>query len=317
MQEFLNQTIYGKLTVIKLLFISLLSTCIVLNLPPAYALGLGLIIGLFAYNPYIHLTKKYTKYLLQISVVGLGFAMDINEVLKAGQSGILYTSITIITTLAAGTILGKLLKVNTVTSYLVSSGTAICGGSAIAAVSPVIKANDQQISVSIGTVFILNAVALFIFPPIGHYLGLTQQQFGIWCAIAIHDTSSVVGAAKQYGDEALNIATTVKLARALWIVPLVFATSFIFKNEKKKVSFPLFILFFIAASILKTYIPMVANNAKELVVVAKVGLSVTLYFIGAGISLKAMKEIGPRPLLQGVILWAFVMATSLYVVWKM
>jgi uncharacterized integral membrane protein (TIGR00698 family) len=240
--------------------------------------------------------------------------MDINKVLEAGSTGILYTMGTIIITIILGTLIGKAFKVNNVTSYLVSAGTAICGGSAIAAVSPVVKANEQQISVSIGTVFILNAIALFIFPPIGHYLDLSQNQFGIWCAIAIHDTSSVVGAASSYGHDSLIIATTVKLARALWIVPLVLITSFVFKNEKRKIHFPLFILFFIVASIMKTYIPLVAENSDKLLIIAKAGLALTLFFIGAGINKKSLVEIGSRPLIQGVLLWMIVLITSLWVV---
>lgn len=315
--HFLHTSIYGKLTVVKLLFFILLSLCIIFNFTPGIALAIGLAFGLLAGNPYNNITKKYTKYLLQVSVVGLGFSMDINEVMKAGESGLLYTAGTIIITLILGILIGKFLSVNKITSYLISTGTAICGGSAIAAVSPVIKANDDQISVSIGTVFILNAIALFIFPPIGHYLDLTAKQFGIWCAIAIHDTSSVVGAAKQYGDEALTIATTVKLARALWIVPLVFVSSFIFKSEKKKIHFPLFIVFFILASVMRSYIPEVEKNSKELLVIAKAGLSITLFFIGAGISLRSIKEIGFRPLIQGVLLWAFIIVASLWVVKNM
>src|ERR1035441_5446740 len=252
MHAFFHKIIYGKLTVSKLIFLTIMAVIIIFNLAPHWALGMGLLLGLVVGNPYLNLTRKYTKYLLQISVVGLGFAMDINKVLEAGSTGILYTMGTIIITIILGTLIGKAFKVNNVTSYLVSAGTAICGGSAIAAVSPVVKANEQQISVSIGPVFILNAIALFIFPPIGHYLDLSQNQFGIWCAIAIHDTSSVVGAASSYGHDSLIIATTVKLARALWIVPLVLITSFVFKNEKRKIHFPLFILFFIVASIMKT-----------------------------------------------------------------
>jgi len=314
MQPFFHKTIYGKLTVSKLLFLILMAVIIVFNLAPHWALLLGLILGMTAGNPYLNLTRKYTKYLLQVSVVGLGFAMDINKVLEAGSTGILYTMGTIVITLILGTLIGKALLVNKTTSYLISTGTAICGGSAIAAVSPVVKANDQQISVSIGTVFILNAVALFIFPPIGHYLDLSQKQFGIWCAIAIHDTSSVVGAASSYGHEALIIATTVKLARALWIVPLVLVSSFLFKNENRKIHFPLFILFFILASIMKTYIPAVAENSDKLLIIAKAGLSITLFFIGAGINKKSIQEIGAKPLIQGVLLWMIVLITSLWAI---
>ncbi len=314
MQVFFSQTVFGKFTVAKVLFILMMAIIVILNLAPHWALLIGLILGIIVGNPYQSMTKKYTKYLLQISVVGLGFGMDINKVLEAGANGIFYTMGTIILTLIIGTMIGKLLKVNKTTSYLITAGTAICGGSAIAAVSPVIKADDEQISVSIGTVFILNAVALFIFPPIGHYLGLTQQQFGIWCAIAIHDTSSVVGASSSYGHEAMIIATTVKLARALWIVPLVIVSSFLFKNEDRKASFPLFILFFLIASVMKTYVPIVADHAAQLLAISKAGLSITLFFIGAGINIKSIRAIGARPMLQGVILWVLIMVSSLWVI---
>jgi len=210
--------------------------------------------------------------------------------------------------------MGKWLNIEKKTSYLISSGTAICGGSAIAAISPIIKAEEKQISVALGCIFILNSIALFIFPVIGHYLNLSQTQFGLWCAIAIHDTSSVVGAASKYGQHALEVATTVKLARALWIIPVAFMSTFIFKNKSKTVSIPYFIGLFIVAMIANTYIAPVAVISPYLVTVAKAGLTLTLFLIGAGLSRKVLLSVGFKPLLQGVVLWMVISVTALYAV---
>ena len=201
---------------------------------------MGLVIAQFIGNPYLHLNHKATSLLLQISVVGLGFGMNVHSAVQAGREGILFTIASITSTLVFGYFLGKWLNIEKKTSFLISSGTAICGGSAIAAISPVIKAREKQISVALGCVFILNSVALFIFPVIGHHLKLTQTQFGLWCAIAIHDTSSVVGAAGKFGPHALEVATTVKLARALWIIPVAFMAAVIFRNKSTKISIPCF-----------------------------------------------------------------------------
>jgi len=204
----------------KIVFFLLILICLTPFVSPPIALLLGLITAFTFGNPFPEQTKKTTKFLLQISVVLLGFGMNLSKVLEAGRDGILFTIATIFGTLSLGLLIGKLLKIDSKVSNLISSGTAICGGSAIAAIAPVIDADSEETSVSLGTVFILNSIALFIFPVIGHFFNLTEKQFGIWSAIAIHDTSSVVGAATRYGDEALQIATTVKLTRALWIAPI-------------------------------------------------------------------------------------------------
>lgn len=312
MKSFFSTIIYRNLTIGKLLFILLIAAVIVLGLSPGIALGMGLVFGLIVNNPYANLSKKLSKYLLQASVVGLGFAMDFQKVLEAGKDGLTYTTITIIATLLLGYLLGKLLGINNVIAYLISAGTAICGGSAIAAISSVIKPSDQQISVSIGIVFVLNAIALFIFPSIGHYYGLSNNQFGVWAAIAIHDTSSVVGASSAYSQEALIIATTVKLARALWIVPLVFLSAFLFKSSSAKLTFPYFILFFFLASIIRTYVPSIAENSKNVLVIAQAGLAVTLFLIGSNVSVASLKQIGIKPLLLGIALWLIVLTASLW-----
>ena len=202
----------------KPLFILLFVLCLMPFISPAIALFLGLALGMTAGQPFPKFSKKTSKYLLQFSVVGLGFGMNLHESLRTGKEGMLFTVVSVVAVLALGMYLGKRLMMDRKTAYLISAGTAICGGSAIAAVAPVVKANDNEMSMSLGTIFILNAIALFIFPPIGHLLGMSQEQFGMWAAIAIHDTSSVVGAGAAYGEQALEIATMVKLTRALWII---------------------------------------------------------------------------------------------------
>ena len=306
--------IKNKRAISVFLFFALLFLIIFFHLSPSIALLFGLSIGLFAVNPFQSQTKKITKYLLQVSVVGLGFGMNFTSVMAAGKDGFVFTLLTISSAIGLGFVLGKLLRVEKIISYLISVGTAICGGSAIAAISQVVQADEKDISVSIGTVFILNAVALFIFPPIGTYFGLTQQQFGIWAAIAIHDTSSVVGAASNYGTEALMIATTVKLARALWIIPFVFLTSFIFKKQSKASTFPWFILFFILASLVNTYVHIPDDIKSSILFLSKTGFSITLFLIGTGISFASLKAVGPRPLLQGIILWIIILSSSLFFV---
>jgi uncharacterized integral membrane protein (TIGR00698 family) len=303
-----------KRTISIALFFLFLVGIISLQLSPSIALLLGLCIGIFAENPFPAQTKKTTKYLLQVAVVGLGFGMNFTSVIAAGKDGFVFTLLTISSAIGLGFVLGKILKVDRIISYLISVGTAICGGSAIAAVSQVVEADEKDISVSIGTVFILNAIALFIFPPIGHFFGMTQQQFGIWAAIAIHDTSSVVGAASHYGNESLLIATTIKLARALWIIPLAFLTSFIFKKQSNASAFPWFILFFVAASIVNTYFVIPPAVKEWILILSKTGFSITLFLIGTGISMKNLKAVGPRPLLQGIILWVAILCSSLFFV---
>ena len=275
---------------------------------------MGLIIAQFIGHPYLHLNHKATHILLQISVVGLGFGMNVNHAMKAGKEGILFTVISIIGTLVIGFFMGNFLKIEKKTSYLISAGTAICGGSAIAAISPVIKAEEKQISVALGTIFILNSIALVLFPVIGHHLNLSQNQFGLWCAIAIHDTSSVVGAASKYGPEALEIATTVKLARALWIIPVAFFSTLLFKNKSSKLKIPYFIGLFVLAMMANTYSALLQEYSSYLVAIAKAGLTVTLFLIGCGLSKKVLQSVGIKPLLQGVVLWLIISAAALWMV---
>lgn len=300
----------------KVIFTIMLLLCLTPFISPPIALLIGIVLANVVGNPFIHLSHKVTQVLLQVSVVGLGFGMNVHSALTAGKEGFLFTVASILATLILGTLLGKWMKVEQKTSHLISCGTAICGGSAIAAISPVIKADEKQISVALGTIFILNSIALFLFPAVGHWLELTQKQFGLWSAIAIHDTSSVVGAADRYGAEALQIATTVKLARALWIIPLALITALIFKNRSGKLKIPYFIGLFILAMIANTYLPQAAIVAPYLVSIAKTGLTVTLFLIGAGLSAKILKDIGFKPLLQGLLLWISISGLALYVVMR-
>ena len=280
---------------------------------PPVALFLGLVFALLCGQAYPKFNKKVSKKLLQYSVVGLGFGMNLHASLASGKEGMMFTIISVVGTMVIGMFIGrKLLKMNRDTSYLISSGTAICGGSAIAAVGPVIKAKDSDMSVALATIFILNAIALFIFPVFGQWLGLSQQEFGTWAAIAIHDTSSVVGAGAAYGEEALQVATTIKLTRALWIIPLALATSFIFKGDGKKVSIPWFILWFIVAILLNTYVLYaVPEVGKAIAGLARKGLIITMFFIGASLSTDVLKSVGVKPLVQGVLLWLVISVGSL------
>ena len=280
---------------------------------PPVALFLGLVFALLCGQAYPKFNKKVSKKLLQYSVVGLGFGMNLHASLASGKEGMMFTIISVVGTMVIGMFIGrKLLKMNRDTSYLISSGTAICGGSAIAAVGPVIKAKDSDMSVALATIFILNAIALFIFPVFGQWLGLSQQEFGTWAAIAIHDTSSVVGAGAAYGEEALQVATTIKLTRALWIIPLALATSFIFKGDGKKVSIPWFILWFIVAILLNTYVlDAVPEVGKTIAGLARKGLIITMFFIGASLSTDVLKSVGVKPLVQGVLLWLVISVGSL------
>ena len=280
---------------------------------PPVVLFIGLVFALLCGQAYPTFNKNISKKLLQYSVIGLGFGMNLQASLASGKEGMLFTIISVIGTLLIGMFIGcKVLKLNRNTSYLISSGTAICGGSAIAAVGPIIKAKDTDMSMALATVFILNAIGLFLFPALGHWLGLSQQEFGTWAAIAIHDTSSVVGAGAAYGEEALQVATTIKLTRALWIIPLALVTSIIFRSEGKKISIPWFILFFIVAMLINTY--LLANYpevGKFIAGIARKGLIITMFFIGASLSVDVIKSVGIRPLLQGVLLWIIISAASL------
>lgn len=320
MMEFLkanNRTIYVGI-------LSILTVCLLLGyvpslsvfsswVTPPVSLFLGLVFALLCGQAYPEFNKKVSKKLLQYSVVGLGFGMNLHASLASGKEGMLFTVISVVGTMLIGMFIGrKLLKVNRDTSYLISSGTAICGGSAIAAVGPVIKAKDSDMSVALATIFVLNAIALFVFPVLGEWLGLTQQEFGTWAAIAIHDTSSVVGAGAAYGEEALQVATTIKLTRALWIIPLALVTSFIFKSEGRKVSIPWFILWFIVAILINTYVlDAVPQVGKAISGLARKGLIITMFFIGASLSADVLKAVGVKPLVQGVLLWLVISVGSL------
>ena len=317
-----NRTIYVGI-------LSVLTVCLLLGyvpgmmafsswITPPVALFIGLAFALLCGQAYPKFNKKVSKKLLQYSVVGLGFGMNLHTSLASGKEGMMFTIISVIGTMLIGMFIGrKILKVNRDTSYLISSGTAICGGSAIAAVGPVIKAKDSDMSVALATIFILNAIALFIFPVFGQWLGLSQQDFGTWAAIAIHDTSSVVGAGAAYGEEALQVATTIKLTRALWIIPLALATSVIFKNGGKKISIPWFILWFIVAILLNTYVlDTVPEVGKLISGLARKGLIITMFFIGASLSTDVLKAVGVKPLIQGVLLWVIISVSSLaYILW--
>ena len=303
-----------SITTREVIFLLAVVFCLSPLISPPIALLMGLAIAQFIGHPYLHLNHKATHILLQVSVVGLGFGMNVTSAMKAGKEGILFAVVSIIGTLVIGFFMGKFLKIEKKTSYLISAGTAICGGSAIAAISPVIKAEEKQISVALGTIFILNSIALFLFPVIGHALNLSQTQFGLWAAIAIHDTSSVVGAASKYGEHALEVATTVKLARALWIIPVAFLSTFLFKNKKSKVKIPYFIGLFVLAMIVNTYVPFVQQYGHYLVAIAKSGLTLTLFLIGCGLSRKVLQSVGFKPLIQGVVLWIIISAAALWAV---
>lgn len=296
------------------LFVIAILFCLTPWATPPLALAIGIGIALTIGHPWPAANSRVTRILLQTCVVGLGFGMNLHQVISAGRIGIGFTVVAIAGTIIAGYGLGRLLRVQTTTAHLISAGTAICGGSAIAAVGPVVEASDEEMSVALGTVFVLNAVALFAFPPIGSALHLTQTQFGVWSAIAIHDTSSVVGAASRYGFEALQIATPVKLARALWIVPLTLVTAMTFRRKGVRVVIPWFIVLFLLASVLRTFAPAPDDVWRTLTAVARTGLTVTLLLIGAGLSRRAIASVGPRALILGLILWLAISITSLYAV---
>ena len=308
--QILGYPVTGRQVVFGLLLVF----CLTPWASPPVALALGLVLAQTVGNPFASQTKMATAKLLQYSVVGLGFGMNAHAAVQAGREGILFTVASIFGTLILGYFAGRWLGLGRSVTHLISCGTAICGGSAIAAVGPVIKAKDEEMSVALGTVFVLNAIALFAFPPIGHALAMTQQQFGLWCAIAIHDTSSVVGAAKVYGDQALQVATTVKLARALWIIPVSIGTAMLFKQKGVKIKIPYFIFGFIATMLLNTYVPALHPLGPALVALAKIGLTVTLFFIGAGLSAKTVRSVGAKPYLLGVLLWGIISSVSLYVI---
>lgn len=288
---------------------------------PPVALFSGLAFALIFGEAFPSFNKKMSKYLLQYSVVGLGFGMNLQASIASGKEGMEFTIISVIGTMIIGWLIGrKLLKIDRNTSYLISSGTAICGGSAIAAVGPVVKAKDSEMSVALGTIFVLNAIALFLFPAVGHALGMSQHDFGTWAAIAIHDTSSVVGAGAAYGEEALEVATTIKLTRALWIIPLSLVTSLIFKSKGQKISIPWFIFFFILAMIFNSFVLSASETGTMIGAainsLARKSLTITLFFIGASLSRGVLKAVGIKPMLQGVLLWIVIsLSTLAYIYW--
>ena len=294
----------------KILLLGGLAFCLTPWASPPLALLVGLAFGAVANHPYPGESRQISKYMLQAAVVGLGFGMNLHQVLRAGSSGFLYTAIGITFALAVGTLIARVVAVDSRAAFLISTGTAICGGSAIAAVGPVLGATEDEMSVSLGTVFLLNSVALLTFPAIGTAFQLSQTQFGLWAALAIHDTSSVVGACAKYGATALAIGTTVKLARALWIVPITVATA-VAKGSKSRVQWPWFILLFCLAAMLNTYFLEGLPVYQFLARAGKLMLVFTLFLIGATLSPAALRKVGPRPLIQGVLLWAVVGVTSL------
>ncbi len=288
----------------NLFFVAIIVAATGLISPPIALLG-GLIYGFTATHPFHVESKRLAKFLLQASVVALGFGMNLHEILHAGRSGFLYTAASITTAMLLGLGFGYLLHVGKTPAFLISAGTAICGGSAIAAVGPIADASEEEMAVSLGTVFILNSIALFLFPLIGYALHMTQSQFGLWAALAIHDTSSVVGATAKYGATALAVGTTIKLARALWIVPLSFVTAVILKS-KARIRWPWFILLFCLAALLNTLLPAFKPAFGVLNHLGKIGLTVTLFLIGTGLNKETLKQVGVRPLLQGLALWIIV-----------
>ncbi len=303
-----------RLPVRKAIFIFAAAICLMSFMSPPLALLLGLTVAQTIEHPFLHLNHQATNLLLKVSVIGLGFGMNIFSAMRAGEKGLMFTIVSIVSVLASGALLGRFMKIEKKTSFLISAGTAICGGSAITALSPVVKAGEKQISIALGTIFILNSVALFAFPAIGHFFDLTQNQFGLWCAIAIHDTSSVVGAASRYGTDALEVATTVKLTRALWIIPVAFATAFLFKGHDAKIKIPYFIGLFVAAMLVNTYVPFIRPATPYLVGIAKAGLTLTLFLIGTGLSFSTIKSVGVKPLLEGLLLWILISAAALWAV---
>lgn len=296
---------------LKILFIILAALCFFPVVSPPIALFLGIIfVNIFGQ---VFNADKIIKIVLQVSIVGLGFGINLKQALQAGSEGFLFTVFSITLIVVLGIVLGYIFRIDKIITQLISFGTAICGGSAIAAIAPILKADGKQTSVSLGIIFLLNALALFIFPEIGQYFNLSQYQFGIWSAIAIHDTSSVVGAASKYGHEALQTATTVKLARALWIIPISFVLSFLNKSGGK-IKIPYFIGFFILAILVNSYFPAIKEVTDYVVDFSKSSLKVALFLIGTGLSFQNLKNIGIKPLLLGIILWVVISVISLFAV---
>jgi uncharacterized integral membrane protein (TIGR00698 family) len=311
--------------VAKVAALVMVATGLILWASPPTALVAGILFTLWIGHPLVHWHHHVTKWLLQMCVVLLGFGMNLPVVLRLGLNGSLFAATTIGATLALGCWLGRRLKLDRNTSTLISAGTAICGGSAIAAVSSVIAASEAEIAVSIGTIFLLNAVALYVFPVAGHLLHLSQAQFGLWAGVAIHDISSVVGAGLSYGPDALTTATAVKLSRTLWIVPLTLAIAFSLgrnrhlapadghshHNRQAKITVPWFIGFFLLASLTRSYLPVVATWSPHISEVARRGMILVLFLIGTSLSLQALRVVGWRTMAVGMTLWLFISVTSL------
>lgn len=300
-----------KLLLSKSIFILLILVALFGFVNSPMALMLGFLFTLIFSNPFIKQSQKAIHLLLKVAVVGLGFGMYIKETLETSKEGLALTFYSILLTVTLGIVLAKAFKLDRKLGHLITSGTSICGGSAISAISPVIRADGKTISLALGVVFLLNSIALLIFPPIGHFLSLTQDQFGLWAAIAIHDTSSVVGAALSYGDEALRIATTVKLSRTLWIIPLSIFSMFLFKTKGEKIKIPYFIGLFILAIVINSYEILPTIITSNIVVISKRLLIVTLFLVGSTISIKDLKETGFKPIVFAVSLWIFISIFSL------
>jgi uncharacterized integral membrane protein (TIGR00698 family) len=286
--------------------------------PPAAALVSGVLVALAAGNPWLDRTRKLANFLLGLSVMGLGAAADLGVVGRVGARGIGYTVVGISLTFLVGTLLARLFGVEEDTALLVTTGTAICGGSAIAAVAPAIRAKAESISVALATVFLLNAVALVVFPPLGHLVGLDESRFGLFAALAIHDTSSVVGAASAYGPKAVEIATTVKLARALWIVPVALLIGWLRARRTgatgaPAAKLPWFLVGFVATAALVTWLPALHPAGVVVAACARRVLVVTLFLIGTSLTRDAVKRVGLRPVTLGFTLWVLVASTTLAV----
>jgi len=310
----INPTVPHRRKPKQILFVLFLLACIFPFVTPPVALAIGLSFGwLFNHEPgSFH--RKSARILLQASVVGLGFGIDLQRMLEVSQIGIGFSVGVIFVALVLGTWAGRRLSLTRRTTHLISSGTAICGGSAIAALGPVVEAEEREISVALGTVFLLNAVALFLFPVIGQLLKMTSLQFGVWSAIAIHDTSSVVGSAARFGDEALAIATTVKLGRTLWLIPLLLLSALFFHNKSRKFQIPYFVLFFVVASLLRTVMHPIAEISATIVWLARIGLTITLFLIGATLTRRMVRSVGIRPFVHGTMLWIVISVCSLLAV---
>lgn len=302
--RYFSYIIYGLLIIV----------CLTTRVNAPLALLLGLVVAQLIKNPFEELSQKIIQVLLKCAVVGLGFGMNLQNALEVGKQGFNLTIFSITSTLFLGIVAGKYLGIDKKISQLIASGTAICGGSAIAAISPIIRANPKQISVGLGIVFMLNSIALFVFPALGHLFEMTQHQFGMWCAIAIHDTSSVIGAANVYGNEALQVATTVKLARALWIIPVSIFFVLFSKGSSRSINIPYFILFFILAIVASTYLNPVQVAAPYIVSASKISLTLVLFLIGSTLNFKLLKDVGMKPILLGIGLWIFIAVSSLLVI---